>query len=188
VKADDLSLPKTARVRLGEVFEAFETNPKSRVGRVITYRDRYSPPRESLGEAASRLVRRQFGEEIDAADADTKTFCVTAPVQHVMYLVMGSFAYLQYLDSSGGLPVETSLRFAEEVNEIVRADGFPMYFDEAKNGWTFTVSSDAEALRRALLQDPADAAACKQGDPQVEMVVSTVQTALTVSAPRPGSR
>jgi hypothetical protein len=175
---DDLQLSSKARVRLAEVFETFQTRPKSRIGVVLSHRDRYGPHVESLGEAAARILRREFGEELDVDDLDLKGFCLRAPALQLTYLVIGSFAYLRDLERIGGLPVGTFHGFAEEVNEIVAADDFPMYFDEGKIGWTLRVSSDAEALRRALLQNPDEAVACKQGDPQVEMVVSTVQSAL----------
>jgi hypothetical protein len=119
-----------------------------------------------------------LGEALVVDDLDLKGFCENAPALQVTYLVMGSHAYLSDLENMGSLPVGTSRKFAEEVNEILFDGNFELFFDESKIRWVVRVSSDAEALRRALLHDLADAAPCKQGDPQVEMVVSTVQSAL----------
>lgn len=71
--------------------------------------------------------------------------------------------------------------FEARINEIFKAQNYPMRFD---NGRVIPlVASEAEALRRLLIRDAADAASCTQGDPQVEMVASTVQKNLE----RPGS-
>jgi hypothetical protein len=66
--------------------------------------------------------------------------------------------------------------FEAELNAILDDEGAALRLRDG--AWAATVATDAEVLRRVLLEDVDDAVACKQGDVQVEMVASTVQTKL----------
>lgn len=169
-------LSREARVRLGEVFSQFETNRQP--SRYAIVRFRSSANIESLGEAAPRVIRTAFGVELEVDPFDIRGFCLGANVDQLTYFVMGAFVHLNDLARLGAFDPEVPHHFAERVNAILGDDGFELVFDEKKGSWIPRVSSDAEALRRALLGNPSDLATCRQGDPQVEMVVSTVQAAL----------
>ena len=74
-------LSRKARVRIGELLAEFE--PTNLVAGSILYqvRGRYSSPRiESFGEAAPRILRREFGQEIDVVPSKLRDFCLKAEV------------------------------------------------------------------------------------------------------------
>ncbi len=71
--------------------------------------------------------------------------------------------------------------FQQRANAILSAEGTKYRLSSGQ--WLATGVTEAEVLRRILLRGEDDAAGCRQGDQQVEMVVSTVQALLS----RPGA-
>lgn len=168
-----------ARLRLGELFNAFETHHESPYVSVITL----NQP-DSLTVSAARIVQRSQGIELKIDRYDVKGSCRTADVSQLLLFVTGVHCYLSQLEASERVVSPGGARaFADEVNAIARDDEFPLHFEGFSRGWTPRVSSDAEALRCALLGNPADVAECKRGDPQVETVVSTLQGILARQSP-----
>lgn len=82
----------------------------------------------------------------------------------------------RHLRSSPGIAPLSWERFEARVNVILAADGNLFRLSGAK--WLSSGQSDAEVLRRTLLNGDEDLAGCRQGDQQVEMVVSTIQERL----------
>ena len=178
-------LSRRARVRLGELVAEFE--PQRLVAGSMLYEVRggatHGPEIESFGEAAPRILRRTFGQEIVLDPSKLKTFCLEGQVVDIVGFLMGAASYVRDLDAAllthgGAFP-----RFVDEINEIMEEDKFPLYLDGDEIRWRQRIESDLELLRCTLLANPADMAECKQGDPQVEMVVSTVQPLLTRKDP-----
>ena len=67
--------------------------------------------------------------------------------------------------------------FSEIVNRILEDEGSPVRLHP--DGWMPLVTTQAELLRRVLLQGRDDVAPCRQGDIQVETVASTLQAKLS---------
>jgi hypothetical protein len=133
--------------------------------------------RPSLFEGACSLLRG--GDGIDLAGLGFESashVCEAADEDLLLYLLFASWLYLYQLDKAGERLRLSSSEFESRINKILEEDG---YQRRLRNGsWKAVVDSDAEALRRALISNPSDLAACVQGDVQVEMVASTVQSRL----------
>jgi hypothetical protein len=175
-------LSRPARIRLAELLLEYE--PRELVGDSILYQmhggSRHGPRIESFCEAAPRILRRSFGQELQADLSTVETFCLGAHAEEVVGFLMAAAMYLHDLEAPLYIRLGASTAFVEEVNNIVREDQFPLFLDWGERvRWQPRIESDLEALRRALLANPADVAECRQGDPQVEMVASTVQPILT---------
>jgi SAM-dependent methyltransferase len=67
--------------------------------------------------------------------------------------------------------------YQELLNHLLAEEHVPFRLRDGV--WVGSALSDTEVLRRVLLENADEALACKQGDVQVEMVVSTVQTKLS---------
>jgi trans-aconitate methyltransferase len=70
----------------------------------------------------------------------------------------------------------TAEEFEMRVNSVLAAER--VKYRLVAGRWLPTGASDAEVLRQVLLRGEEDVAGCRQGDQQVEMVVSTVQALL----------
>lgn len=172
-------LSRKARVRIGELLAEYEPQQLVAGSAMYQIRGRHRPRIESFGEAAPRILRREFGQEIDLNPSRLREFCLEGEVFEVCGLLGGSAAYLRELEAVHFTQHGVFQEFVGGVNEIVEDDGFPLYLDGHEIRWRQRIETDLELLRRTLLANPADMAECRQGDPQVEMVVSTVQPLLT---------
>lgn len=171
-------LSRKARVRLGEVLAAFE--PHLLVGASPLYRMQgRGVPIESFSEAAPRILRRAFGQELTTNPSKLTQFCLKAEAFELVGVLMSAASYVRDLESAAYARSGALDEFVDEVNEVVETDRFPLYLDVNELRWRQRIETDLALLRCALLANPADVAECRQGDPQVEMVVSTVQPLLT---------
>lgn len=82
-----------------------------------------------------------------------------------------------HLRSNPGIAPFSWEEFESRVNEILAADG--NFYRLVAAEWRSSVESDTEVIRRILLRGDDEAAGCRQGDQQVEMVVSTIQERLS---------
>ena len=83
------------------------------------------------------------------------------------------------IGDSGRTEFVPPAEYEEQLNQILAEEC--VAFRLRDGAWVGSGITDAEVLRRILLENGDEAIACKQGDVQVEMVVSTVQTKLTTA-------
>lgn len=179
--ANEPEVSRKARVRLGELLAEFEPQRLASGNPLYEVHGggRRGPRIEMFAEAAPRILRRVFGQEIEIVKLDLRQFCIDAGVVDVLGLLSAAAAYLRDLEPTLYIRMGVMQAFVSDVNEILEGDGFPLFLELEELRWCQRLDSDLEALRRTLLANPADVAECRQGDPQVEMVVSTVQPLLT---------
>lgn len=130
-----------------------------------------------LFSGASDMLRLGLGIDVQVTGFnDGQELLRDGDEDLVLQFLRGCYAHLRRLENQGGvLPVSAS-DFEKHTNEILEADEAPV---RLRNAMIIPLGqSDAEVLRRTLLENPADVAACQQGDVQVEMVVSTIQARL----------
>lgn len=137
-----------------------------------------NPP--DMFDGAATMLRR-VGIEIDSSGMDD----VDDVIERSDDVLLGHFvwacaAHLRELEQSRfyATIAMDSARFTSAVNRLCEAQscGFALSLD---GGWKPTVESDAAALYRALIGSADDAADFRQGDVQLEMVVSSVQEMLS---------
>ncbi|NOJ86577.1 methyltransferase domain-containing protein [Myxococcus xanthus] len=106
--------------------------------------------------------------------------CKEADDVSLITFLRGCYSYLARLEAEDR-PIPISSAYLEQqINQVLELDRSPIRLRGTEV--VLAVSSDAEALYRALLSNVDDAAEFKQGDIQIEMVVSTIQERLS----RPG--
>jgi hypothetical protein len=122
---------------------------------------------------------RDFWKSIDevceyTADGDPDDLAVAMLMKAVWRVLreQRESGVLQQLDRLLLPPEE----FERQVNEIMSKEGVAYRLRDGV--WVLWGVHEAEVLRRILLRGDEDAAGCRQGDPQVEIVVSTIQDRL----------
>ena len=134
---------------------------------------------QTLFSGAIERVQAGAGEDLrKRVDASSiEEMCERADDDVLALFLRGCWYHLREQEHSGRTIPLSLAEFEEAINQTVAAGGYPFRLQEG--GWVPTVASDAEALYRALLSNADDAAEFKQGDIQIEMVVSTVQERLS---------
>jgi 2-polyprenyl-3-methyl-5-hydroxy-6-metoxy-1,4-benzoquinol methylase len=168
-------LTTQARIRLAALVDRAEAD---HVTRREAYKDqlawRWRVP-EELHAAAIRLVLENFGIDLSSHQGP-RQLCERADIPSLLNYLRGCAAHLRDWEERPYFRL-TNTEFQEQVSGIFEDDAFP--YRMTGGGVRPLADSDAEALRRTLLANPADMAACEQGDVQVEIVVSTIQERLS---------
>jgi hypothetical protein len=146
-------------------------------------REKFRPPskwdRPPLFVRVCQVLRERDG--IDLIDLDYNSLeSVSGPVDTDLDGATAAVflsATSAHLRAQSGIAPFSWEQFESRVNEILFADG--TFYRLVSAEWVSTAESDAEVLRRILLRGDDELAGCRQGDQQVEMVVSTVQERLS---------
>lgn len=145
--------------------------------------ERFRPPHRwdvpPLFLRVCQVLRERDG--IDLIDLDYKSLeSVSGPVSTDLDGATAA-AFLSatshHLRSNPGIAPFAWEVFETRVNEILASDG--NFYRLVAAEWQSSVESETEVLRRILLRGDDDVAGCRQGDQQVEMVVSTIQERLS---------
>jgi hypothetical protein len=131
-----------------------------------------------LFQRACAVLRERDG--IDFEDLGWRRLedvCVsgTVPVESSTALAIVS-ATLEVMRSSPESAPISADAFELRINEIFSDEGIAYRLRDGS--WRTSATTEAEVLRRLLLRGDDDVAGCRQGDQQVEMVVSTIQSRL----------
>ncbi|NVJ27776.1 methyltransferase domain-containing protein [Myxococcus sp. AM011] len=137
---------------------------------------------QTLLSGAIEMVQAGAGEDLSKrVDASSiEEMCERADDELLALFMRGCWHHLRRQEHFERTIPLSPAEFEEAINQTVAAGGYPSRLRDG--AWVPTVVSDADALYRALLSNADDAAEFKQGDIQIEMVVSTVQERLS----RPG--
>lgn len=147
------------------------------------FRERFGPPsrwdRAPLFSRVCQVLRERDG--IDLIDLNYDSLeSVSGPVSAELDGATAA-AFLSatshHLRSYPGIAPFSWEDFEARVNEILASDG--NFYRLVATEWRSSVGSDTEVLRRILLRGDDEAAGCRQGDQQVEIVVSTIQERLS---------
>lgn len=132
---------------------------------------------------AADWVLRQAGYDLRALnvvnlDCIFEGRCSAHPDGSVLSLLLAATWHVLNNDRDGrGRPqIAPPEEYEAELNKILAEERIP--FRLQGGSWLPASASDSEVLRRTLLENGDEAVSCKQGDVQVEMVVSTVQAKL----------
>jgi hypothetical protein len=143
-------------------------------------------PGQSWLLAAADHVLRQVGIDLRASnylsieDILERRGAAIDEGSAVSLLLAGAwYALHNQVDERGRTEFARPDEYEQLLNQILAEEGCGFRLREG--GWIVSSVSDAELLRRILLENADEAVACKQGDVQVEMVVSTVQTKLAAA-------
>lgn len=170
------SLSASLRVRLNEFIQAAQPQFPKIAGGMTPTAELLSGPPPDLFRASAQVLRAQRGQ--DVGKPTRKRFFEEAEPPQIWALMEAiPVAVNHEAQRTSGRSVGYALSDLERhLNEILAEEDAGVRMREGR--MVPTVSSDTEALRRVLLLDDEEVAGCRQGDPQVNMVASTVQERL----------
>jgi hypothetical protein len=170
VKLPPMSISPRARTRLAALISRAEPSPHGLTGPLTTH---------DLLTGSTLVLRQAIGIDLsETGFSSADELCRDADEGLLLNFLCGCYAYLKFIQRDGKLLDVWAADFERLVNEILKTDGTPVRLRDTK--LVALGESDAEVLRRTLLEDPNDLASCQQGDVQVEMVVSSVQAKLSM--------
>jgi SAM-dependent methyltransferase len=132
-----------------------------------------------LFKAVCGVLRERDGadfEDVDCHSIEEAVVVGSVRLEDSMAAMFIS-ATSDYLHRRAGAPLISFEKFESRVNEILAAEDCIHRLVQGK--WLTTGKTEADVLRRVLLRGDDELAGCRQGDQQVEMVVSTIQARLT---------
>jgi len=167
-------LTAAARLRLATVIDTAEAHHTVRRDAYLNERAWRMRMPEPLHDGTLHLVQFNFGKDLSARGTP-RELCEQASLDDLVQYLRACFAQLHNWEERSFYQM-TSAEFERHVNRIFAEDEFP--YRMSAGSVLPLASSETEALRRTLLANPADMAACEQGDVQVEIVVSSIQERL----------
>jgi SAM-dependent methyltransferase len=168
-------IPSKGRLRLAALLESAEAAPITRREAHLDQIAWKTPAPPDLHDAALRIVQASFGRELSGY-MTSRQLCKDACLNDLIYYLRASSHCLHAMESRNYYRV-TGSEFVEFVNDVLAQS--EMSFRMKGDNVFPLAETETEALRRLLLANPADMAACEQGDAQIEIVVSSIQSRLT---------